>query len=51
LRDDPLLFSTFYRRLSDPETEGQIRGLQTEGQLSDEEFRRQLIRLIACPGE
>ncbi len=51
LRDDPLLFSTFYRRLSDPETEGQIRDLQTEGQLSDEEFRGQLIRLIACPGE
>ncbi len=51
LRDDPLLFSTFYRKLSDPETEGQIRDLQTEGQLSDEEFRKQLIRLIACPEE
>lgn len=51
LRDDPLLFSTFYRKLSDPETEEQVRDLQMEGRLSDEEFRKQLIQLIACPEE
>ena len=51
LKDDPLLFSTFYRKLSDPDIEEQIRELQTERQLSDEEFRKKMIRMMDCQTE
>ena len=51
LKDDPLLFSTFYRKLSDPDTEEQIRELQNEKQLSDEEFRTKFVRIMNCTDE
>ena len=49
LQDDPMLFSIFYRKLSDPEVEEQIRWLQVSGHLSDEDFRKEVIRMMDCP--
>lgn len=46
LKTDPLLFSVFYRKLSDPDAEEQIRQLQTEQNFSDEEFRKKLIQIL-----
>lgn len=48
LKTDPLLFSMFYRKLSDPDAEEQIRQLQAEQKCSDEEFRKNLIRVLNC---
>lgn len=51
LKTDPLLFSMFYRKLSDPDAEEQIRQLQAEQKCSDEEFRKNLIRVLNCIDE
>lgn len=46
LKENPLVFSLFYKALSDPDIEEKIRNLQTKEFLSDDIFRKKLIKIL-----
>lgn len=46
LKEKPMVFSTFYRILADPDVEEKIRKLQMEKHLSNEVFRQRLFQIL-----